>query len=79
VYAPLVDERLFYIYYVAIMGVYVFSVMGILSTLYKEKWTLNKQVVFFALFLWVHARWALRISADRVQHNSWGHGQYLME
>ena len=60
VYATaLVDERLFYLYYVAIMGVYVFSVMGILSTLYKEKWTLNKQVVFFALFLWVHARWAI--------------------
>jgi hypothetical protein len=84
VYATaLVDERLFYLYYVALMGIYVFSVMGILSTIYKEKWTLNKQVLFFALFLWVHARWAITRIEKRYDFNieflqNGVAGQYLL-
>ena len=55
----LVNENLFYLYYALILGIYVFSIMGILSAIYKEKWTLNKQVVFFTLFLIIHARWSI--------------------
>jgi hypothetical protein len=84
VYATsLVDERLFYLYYVVLMGIYVFSVMGILSTIYKEKWALNKQVLFFALFLWVHARWAITRIEKRYDFNieflqNGVAGQYLL-
>lgn len=55
----LVNENLFYIYYAVILGVYVFSVMGILSALYQDNWTLTKQVAFFTLFLIIHARWSI--------------------
>lgn len=55
----LVNENLFYLYYAIILGIYVFSVMGILSAIYKEKWTLTKQVAFFTLFLIIHARWSI--------------------
>jgi hypothetical protein len=55
----LVNENLFYLYYALILGIYVISIMGILSTIYREKWTLTKQVAFFTLFLVVHSRWSI--------------------
>lgn len=55
----LINENLFYLYYAIILGIYVFSMMGILAALYREKWTLTRQVAFFTLFLIIHARWSI--------------------
>jgi hypothetical protein len=79
----LVDQNLFYLYYAAILGVYVFSLMGILSTLYKHKWTLTKQVAFFTLFLIIHARWSI-VRIEKLFHYNIEYlqngvaGQYLL-
>ncbi len=55
----LINQNLFYLYYAIILGIYVFSVMGILAALYEDRWTLTKQVAFFTLFLFIHARWSI--------------------
>ena len=55
----LVNENLFYIQYALLLGLYILGVMGILSTLYRDRWTLTKQVAFFALFLLIHSRYAI--------------------
>jgi len=55
----LVNEKLFYLQYALLFGVYIIAIMGILSVLHKDRWTLTKQVAFFTLFLIVHARWTI--------------------
>jgi hypothetical protein len=79
----LVNENLFYLYYALILGIYVFSVMGILATIYRDKWTLTKQVAFFTLFLIVHARWSIVRIEKKYDFNieflhSGVAGQYLL-
>lgn len=79
----LVDENLFYLYYAIILGIYVFSIMGIMSAVYKERWTLTRQVAFFALFLVVHARWSIVRIEKKYDFNieflhSGVAGQYLL-
>lgn len=79
----LVNENLFYLYYALILGIYVFSIMGILSTIYREKWTLTKQVAFFTLFLILHARWSIVRIEKKYDFNleflhSGVAGQYLL-
>lgn len=54
-----VNENLFYFQYALIFGLYILGIMGILSTLYKDRWTLTKQVAFFTLFLLIHSRHAI--------------------
>lgn len=79
----LVNQNLFYLYYALILGIYVFSVMGILSTIYQEKWTLTKQVGFFTLFMMLHARWSIVRIEKKYDFNieflhSGVAGQYLL-
>jgi Domain of unknown function (DUF6798) len=79
----LVNENLFYLYYALILGIYVFSVMGILSTLYKDRWTLTKQVAFFTFFLIIHAGWSIlrieKLYNYNIEYLQYGvAGQYLL-
>jgi len=55
----LLNENLFYLYYAVILGIYIFSIMGIMAVINKGKWSLTKQVAFFTLFFLAHARWAI--------------------
>ena len=55
----LLNDNLFYLYYAVILGIYIFSIMGIMAVINKGKWPLTKQVAFFTLFFLAHARWAI--------------------
>lgn len=58
-----VSENLFYVTYILLMGVYVYSLLGILSTLHKTDW--RKYLLLFTALLWLHARWIIRIALRR--------------
>jgi len=55
----LINEKLFYIEYVLMFGVYVYSLMGIATSLFNAKRNLTKQAVFLALIFTIHSRWLI--------------------
>ena len=53
-----ISQNLFYVYYVLLMGVYVYSILGIVSHLFKiEKF--SARLYIFAVLLILHSRWFL--------------------
>lgn len=56
-----VNENLFYVYYLLLFGVYVISLVGILSEYFKERWNWGKSLAVFIILLLVHSRWAVNL------------------
>ena len=51
------SERLFYVYFALLMGVYAYSMLGIASTLYGMDRSPAKYLAYFAVLLAVHSIW----------------------
>jgi hypothetical protein len=49
------DERLFYVYFALLMGIYAYGILGIASTLYGMNRSLAKFLVYFSLILAFHS------------------------
>ena len=53
-----ISQNLFYVYYILLMGVYIYSLLGIVSHLFRiEKF--STRLYIFAILLIVHSRWFL--------------------
>ena len=53
--ASLFGDNLFYIYYLLLMGIYIYSILGIASVLYDMNSSKAKYLTFFALVLAIHS------------------------
>ncbi len=56
-----VNENLFYIYYVLLFGIYVYSLIGILRIYFGERWSWGQSLVVYTALLVVHARWVINL------------------
>jgi hypothetical protein len=68
-------EALFYIYYALLMGIYLFSLLGIVSLLFEIRDSRTKMLLFLALIIAVHSA-ALRFALSRVIGINW---TYILE
>ena len=68
-------EALFYVYYALQMGVYLFSLLGIVSTVYDIRSSRPRYLVYLALLLLVHSA-AWRFALSRTLGPSWA---YIVE
>ena len=50
-------ERLFYVYFALLMGIYAYSLMGIASSLYGIKRSATKYLMVFVALLLIHSIW----------------------
>jgi hypothetical protein len=76
-------ERLFYVYFALLMGIYAYALMGIVSTLFGMRRSPAKWLAYFAIVLAVHSIWGQIFSRkvlgfDPVILNYGVAGQYLL-
>lgn len=79
----IINEKLFYVYYILLFGVYVYSLFGIISVLYNFENSRSKQITFLTLIFAVHSRWLLwyiqkRVGVDLEFLHSGVAAQYLL-
>lgn len=60
-----INENLFYVYYILLFGVYVYSLLGIASLLYRRTWNISKTLLVFTALLLIHARWVINLVQRR--------------
>ncbi len=68
-------EALFYIFYALLMGIYLFSLVGIVSTIYEIRKSRASFLVYLALLIVIHSA-AWRFALSRVLGVNWA---YILE
>ena len=68
-------EAIFYVYYALLMGIYLFSLLGIAGTVFDLKSSRTKQFFFIALLVTLHAA-GLRFALSRIIGVNW---TYILE
>ena len=69
------NNFIFYIYYALLMGVYLFSFLGIASSLFNIQKSRAQRLVFLTLFIAVHSA-ALRYAFTLIRGSTWA---YILE
>jgi len=59
------NQNLFYVYYILLFGVYVYSLLGIVSYLYQPTWNRYKTLLVFTAMLLIHAKWVINLVQRR--------------
>ncbi len=60
-----VNENLFYVYYLVLFGLYVYSLLGIVSQLHLRTWNSSKTLLVFTALLLIHAKWIINLVQRR--------------
>ena len=64
-----INENLFYFYYFVLFGIYIYSLLGIVSLCFKKTWSWRKSLAVFTILMLIHARWVIKLVGRRYDIN----------